>query len=219
MDVAVCYKSNAEMADAVCAAAEGAGVRAKAFQADVSSPESVDALFKEVKESMGPVSVLVNNAGIARDNLLIRMKTREWDEVLASDLSSAFYCARAALRDMVKARYGRVVCVASVVGLVGNAGQCNYGAAKAGLIGFAKSAAREYAGKGVTVNVVAPGFIDTDMTGVISEDSRTALLAQIPVGRLGRPEDVAEVVAFLASDASAYVTGQVLAVDGGMTMC
>ena len=165
------------------------------------------------------MQVLVNNAGITRDNLLMRMKEEEWADVMAANLNSAFYCTKEAIRGMVKKRWGRVICIASVVGLTGNAGQANYGAAKAGLIGFAKSAAREYAARGITVNVVAPGFIETDMTSVLKENVRSAMLQQIPAGRMGSPEDVAKIAAFFASDESEYVTGQVLAVDGGMTMC
>jgi 3-oxoacyl-[acyl-carrier protein] reductase len=168
---------------------------------------------------MGTVQVLVNNAGITRDNLLMRMKETEWTDVVAANLNSAFYCTKEAIRGMVRNRWGRVVCIASVVGLIGNAGQANYSATKAGLVGFAKSVAREYAAKGVTVNVVAPGFIETDMTSVLKENVRSAMLQQIPAGRMGSPEDVAKGVAFFVSDESEYVTGQVLAVDGGMTMC
>jgi 3-oxoacyl-[acyl-carrier protein] reductase len=163
--------------------------------------------------------VLVNNAGITRDNLLMRMKEEEWNDVIAVNLNSAFYCTKEAIRGMVRARWGRVVCISSVVGLIGNGGQANYGAAKAGLVGFTKSVAREYASKGITANVVAPGFIETDMTSALKETARSVMLGQIPAGRIGLPEDVAKAVAFFASEESGYVTGQVLAVDGGMTMC
>ena len=149
----------------------------------------------------------------------MRMKCEDWDAVLAANLNSAFYCTQSAIRGMAKARWGRIVSIASVVGLIGNAGQANYSASKAGLIGFSRSVAREYAARGVTVNVVAPGFIGTDMTGVLKEQVREAILGQIPLGRMGSPEDVARAVAFFASEESSYVTGQVLAVDGGMTMC
>jgi len=195
------------------------GVRASAFGADVSDRFQVEALFKAVEAGMGPVEILVNNAGITRDNLLMRMKPEEWDAVLAANLSSAFYCTKEAVRDMARGRWGRIVNLASVVGLIGNAGQANYSASKAGIIGFTKSVAREYAARGVTVNVVAPGFIGTDMTGVLKEQVKEAILGQIPLGRMGSPEDVARAVAFFASEESSYVTGQVLAVDGGMTMC
>ena len=218
-DVAVNYNASAEAAEALCGELSALGVRASAFRADVSDRTQVEALFKAVEAGMGPVEILVNNAGITRDNLLMRMKPEEWDAVLAANLSSAFYCTKEAIRGMAKARWGRIVSIASVVGLVGNAGQANYSASKAGLIGFSRSVAREYATRGVTVNVVAPGFIGTDMTGVLKEQVKEAILGQIPLGRMGSPEDVARAVAFFASEESSYVTGQVLAVDGGMTMC
>ena len=218
-DVAVNYNASAGAAEALCGELAALGVRASAFRADVSDRSQVEALFKAVEAGMGPVEILVNNAGITRDNLLMRMKPEEWDAVLAANLSSAFYCTKEAIRGMAKARWGRIVSIASVVGLVGNTGQANYSASKAGLIGFSKSVAREYAARGVTVNVVAPGFIGTDMTGVLKEQVKEAILGQIPLGRMGSPEDVARAVAFFASEESSYVTGQVLAVDGGMTMC
>ena len=218
-DVAVNYNASAEAAETLCEELAALGARASAFRADVSDRTQVEALFKAVEAGMGPVEILVNNAGITRDNLLMRMKPEEWDAVLAANLSSAFYCTQSAIRGMAKARWGRIVSIASVVGLVGNAGQANYSASKAGLIGFSKSVAREYAARGVTVNVVAPGFIGTDMTGVLKEQVKEAILGQIPLGRMGSPEDVARAVAFFASEESSYVTGQVLAVDGGMTMC
>jgi 3-oxoacyl-[acyl-carrier protein] reductase len=218
LDVAVGYNSNAEAAEGLCGEIAALGAEARAFKVDVRDPSAVSALFKAV-EAMGTVQVLVNNAGITRDNLLMRMKEEEWNDVVAANLNSAFYCTKEALRGMMRARWGRIVCVSSVVGLIGNAGQANYAATKAGLIGFAKSAAREYASKGITVNVVAPGFIETDMTRVMKEEVRSATMAQIPAGRMGRPEDVARAVAFFASEESDYLTGQVLAIDGGMTMC
>ena len=218
-DVAVNYNASAGAAEALCGELAALGTRASAFRADVSDRSQVEALFKAVEAGMGPVEILVNNAGITRDNLLMRMKPEEWDAVLAANLSSAFYCTKEAIRGMAKARWGRIVSIASVVGLIGNAGQANYSASKAGLIGFSRSVAREYAARGVTVNVVAPGFIGTDMTGVLKEQVREAILGQIPLGRMGSPEDVARAVAFFASEESSYVTGQVLAVDGGMTMC
>ena len=218
-DIAVNYNASAEAAEALCEELAALGARASAFRADVSDRTQVEALFKAVEAGMGPVEILVNNAGITRDNLLMRMKPEEWDAVLAANLSSAFYCTKEAIRGMAKARWGRIVSIASVVGLVGNTGQANYSASKAGLIGFSKSVAREYAARGVTVNVVAPGFIGTDMTGALKEQVKEAILGQIPLGRMGAPEDVARAVAFFASEESSYVTGQVLAVDGGMTMC
>ena len=218
-DVAVNYNASAEAAEALCGELAELGARASAFRADVSDRTQVEALFKAVEAGMGPVEILVNNAGITRDNLLMRMKCEEWDAVLAANLSSAFYCTQSAIRGMAKARWGRIVSIASVVGLVGNAGQANYSASKAGLIGFSRSVAREYATRGVTVNVVAPGFIGTDMTGVLKEQVKEAILGQIPLGSMGSPDDVARAVAFFASEESSYLTGQVLAVDGGMTMC
>ncbi|MDR3264814.1 MAG: 3-oxoacyl-[acyl-carrier-protein] reductase [Synergistaceae bacterium] len=218
-NVAVNYRNSATAAGELCLEIAAFGVEARAFGADVSRAEEVSALFRSVEDSMGTVQVLVNNAGITRDNLLMRMKTDEWNDVVAANLNSVFYCTKEAIRGMVKARWGRIVSLASVVGLVGNAGQANYSAAKAGIIGFTKSVAREYAAKGITANVVAPGFIDTDMTGTLKENVRAAMLEQIPVGRMGSPEDVAGAVAFFVSDESEYLTGQVLTVDGGMTMC
>ncbi|MDO4785635.1 MAG: 3-oxoacyl-[acyl-carrier-protein] reductase [Fretibacterium sp.] len=218
-DVAVNYNNSAGPAEELCGELAALGVRASAFKADVSDRAQVEALFKAVEAGMGPVEVLVNNAGITRDNLLMRMKCEEWDSVLAANLNSAFYCTREAIRGMAKARWGRIVNIASVVGLIGNVGQANYSASKAGLIGFTKSVAREYAARGVTVNAVAPGFVATDMTGVLKDQVKEAILGQIPMGRMGVPEDVARAVVFFASEESSYVTGQVLAVDGGMTMC
>ncbi|NLL36062.1 MAG: 3-oxoacyl-[acyl-carrier-protein] reductase [Fretibacterium sp.] len=218
-DVAVNYNNSAAAAQEVCDRIAAFGVCARPFKADVGDLSQVEVLFRQVEAELAPVSVLVNNAGITRDNLLMRMKTEEWDRVLAANLNSVFYCTREAIRGMAKARWGRIVSLASVVALIGNVGQANYSASKAGIIGFSKSVAREYASRGVTVNVVAPGFIETDMTGVLKENVKEALLKQIPMGRMGAPEDVARAVAFFASDESAYLTGQVLAIDGGMTMC
>ncbi|MDR1049174.1 MAG: 3-oxoacyl-[acyl-carrier-protein] reductase [Synergistaceae bacterium] len=218
-DIAAGCNGSVGAAESLCGELSALGVSAKAFKADVRDPAAVSALFESVEKTMGSVRVLVNNAGITRDSLLMRMRDEDWNDVIAADLSSVFYCTREAIRGMVKARWGRIVCVASVVGLVGNAGQANYAAAKAGIVGFAKSAAREYASRGITVNVVAPGFIETDMTGALKEEARAAALARIPAGRMGRPEDVAAAAAFFASEESGYLTGQVLSIDGGMTMC
>jgi 3-oxoacyl-[acyl-carrier protein] reductase len=185
---------------------------------DVAERSSVEAAVAGVLERCGRLDILVNNAGITRDNLLIRMKPEEWDQVLATNLSGVFHCTQAALKPMLKQRAGRIVSVASVVGLTGNAGQANYAASKAGLLGFTKSLARELASRSITVNAVAPGFIESDMTAAMSEKARQAVTSAIPMGRVGRPEDVAGAVVFLASDAAAYITGQVLAVDGGFHM-
>ncbi|MBQ3694172.1 MAG: 3-oxoacyl-[Synergistaceae bacterium] len=218
-DVAINYNRSKESAESLCEEIKSLGVNAKIFQADVSIQEEAARLFSEIKSSMGSVSVLVNNAGITRDNLLMRMKPEDWLAVINSNLNSAFYCTREAIRDMAKAKYGRIINIASVVGLTGNAGQSNYAASKAGIIGFTKSAAREYASRGITANAVAPGFIETSMTEVLKPEVKENILKSIPVGAIGRPEDVAKAVMFFADERNGYITGQVLAVDGGMTMC
>ncbi len=185
---------------------------------DVTDQASIDALVKEICERFSAPAILVNNAGITRDNLLMRMKPEEWDAVIDTNLSSLYRLSKACLRPMMKARKGRIVNIASVVGHIGNAGQVNYAAAKAGMIGFSKALAREVASRGITVNAVAPGFIDTDMTRQLGEDQRQALHEQIPLGRLGRPEDVAAAVSFLVSPSAAYITGETIHVNGGMFM-
>lgn len=216
--VAVNYRSSAEAAQALVEEIKAGGGTAQAFAGDVSRPEDVKKLFEDVKAAFGPVEILVNNAGRTQDGLLMRMKDTDWDNVLDADLKSVFLCTREAIRNMVRAKWGRIINISSVVGLTGNPGQANYGAAKAGVIGFSKCVAREYAAKGVTVNCVAPGYIATDMTNVLPDAAKQAILAGIPQGAQGAPEDVANAVSFFASDASSYITGQVLAVDGGMTM-
>jgi 3-oxoacyl-[acyl-carrier protein] reductase len=194
------------------------GGKAKAFCADVSDPNEVKRLFKDIALELGEVSILINNAGITKDNLLLRMKDEEWAEVISVNLNSVYYCTKEALRYMIRARWGRIVNVSSVTALMGNPGQANYAAAKAGIIGFTKSVAREVASRGITVNAVAPGFISTDMTAALGDPIREGLLSRVPLGRPGAPEEVAKAVAFLASDDAGYITGQILAVDGGMTM-
>ncbi len=216
--VIVNYRGQAEAAAEVVAQIEAAGGRATAVQADVSDGGDVDRLVKTVTDTYGSLDILVNNAGIARDNLLLRMKDDEWDSVIDTNLRGTYLLTKAVLRTMMRARRGRIITITSVVGLLGNAGQANYAAAKAGLIGFTKSVAREMASRGITANAVAPGFVETDITAGLSDSVREAALAAIPLGRWAQPEEVANVVAFLSSDAAAYITGQTLAVDGGMTM-
>ena len=194
------------------------GVEAEGYIADVTDAEQIGEIIKQVLDRFGTLDILVNNAGITRDNLLMRMKDEEWDKVLAINLRGAFVCLRAVARPMIRQRGGRVINIASIVGVMGNAGQCNYSASKAGLIGLTKSAARELARKGITVNAIAPGFIRTAMTDALPEGARAELLKQIPTQNLGEPEDVARAIVFLASDDARYVTGHVLHVDGGMAM-
>ena len=193
-------------------------MEAFAVQADVADAAAVDAMVKEVAARFGRVDILVNNAGITRDKLALQMKEEDFDAVLDTNLKGAFLCMKAVYRPMMKQRYGRIINLSSVVGLRGNAGQANYAASKAGLIGMSKSIAKELASRGVTVNLVAPGFIDTEMTAVLPEAAREALLKSIPMARLGQPEDVARAVAFFAAEESGYITGQVLCVDGGMAV-
>jgi len=194
------------------------GVEGDNHRIDVSSFEAVEALFKETISRFGRIDVLVNNAGITRDTLLLRMGEDAWDSVIRVNLKSVFNCTRAVIRSMVKQRGGRIVNISSVVGVMGNSGQSNYAASKAGIIGFSKSIAREVAGRGVTVNVVAPGFVETDMTAVLSEKVKEAFLEQIPLGRAGKPEDIAEAVYWLSSEGASYITGQIIHVNGGMYM-
>jgi len=195
-----------------------AGLAGRGAVLDVAKPDSVEAFFKELDAAEGTPAILVNNAGVTRDGLLMRMSAEDWQAVLETDLSSVYRTCKAVMRGMMKARYGRIVNIASVIAVMGNAGQSNYAAAKAGMIGFSKSLAREVGSRGITVNVVAPGFIATDMTGVLDEQTRAALLAQVPLGRLGSVEDVAHAVAYLASPEAGYITGETLHVNGGMYM-
>jgi 3-oxoacyl-[acyl-carrier protein] reductase len=195
-----------------------AGHEAMAGPADVSDAQEAEQLIKQAVEHYGKLDILVNNAGVTRDQLIMRMPEEDWDFVLRVNLKSAYNCSKAAVRSMVRKRYGRIVNMASVAGIAGNPGQTNYGASKAGLIGFTKSLAREVGMRGITVNAVAPGYIPTDLTDVLPDEVKDAILAQIPLGHYGTTEDVANAVAFLASDEAAYITGQVLSVDGGMVM-
>lgn len=205
-------------ADSTGQTATALGEKALGIPADVTKPDDMIALITQTVEKFGRVDILVNNAGITRDTLMIRMDPADWDLVLDINLKGAFLSTKAAARQMMKQRYGRIVNISSVVGLTGNAGQANYSASKAGLIGLTKTAARELAPRGVTVNAVAPGFIETEMTMALPESARKYFMDQVSIKRAGTPEDVARAVAFLASDEAAYITGQVLAVDGGMTM-
>jgi len=195
-----------------------AGISGKGYCLDVSSEESIDVMAKQIQEEFGAVAILVNNAGITRDNILMRMKAEEWDQVINTNLSSIFRMTKAMVRGMTKARWGRIISISSVVGSSGNIGQSNYAAAKAGLEGFSRALAMEIGSRGITVNTVAPGFIDTDMTRELSEDQTQALLGKIPLGRYGMPEEIAAVVAFLASDQAGYISGETVHVNGGMYM-
>jgi 3-oxoacyl-[acyl-carrier protein] reductase len=216
--VAICGRDEAKTQAAAAEIASEASGDVAGFKADIASAADVDALMKAVNAKFGPIQVLVNNAGITRDGLLMRMKDEAWDEVLQTNLSASFYTCRAVCRDMIKARSGRIINLSSIVGLRGQGGQTNYAAAKAGIIGFTKALAQEVASRGITANVVAPGYIDTDMTSGFNEEARKKLMETIPAGRVGTPDDIAAAVVFLASDAAAYVTGHVLCVDGGLGM-
>lgn len=217
-NIAINYAGNTAKAEETKAAIEAAGGKAVLFQADVSDSAQVEQMVASVLETFGSLDILVNNAGITRDGLLMRMKEEDFDAVLDTNLKGIFHVTKAVTKIMMKQRSGRIVNMASVVGIIGNAGQTNYAAAKAGVIGFTKSAARELAARGITVNAVAPGFIATDMTAAMPEKAKEATLVAIPLRRMGTPEDVANAVLFLVSDQAAYITGQVVKVDGGMVM-
>ncbi|GEL04172.1 3-oxoacyl-[acyl-carrier-protein] reductase [Rummeliibacillus stabekisii] len=216
--VVVNYSGSKEKAEAVANEIQENGGTAIAVQANVANSDDVSALMKETIDAFGRIDILVNNAGITRDNLLMRMKEDDWDAVMNTNLKGVFLCTKAVSRQMMKQRAGRIVNIASIVGVSGNAGQANYVAAKAGVIGLTKTSAKELAARNIYVNAVAPGFIDTEMTEELPEDIKEQMLGQIPLAKLGNPEDVAKVVAFLASDDASYMTGQTLHVDGGMVM-
>lgn len=218
MTVIINYCGSEDRALAVKSAIEAAGGQAEAWRCDVSDCGQCEAFVKAVMEKYGSIDVLVNNAGITRDGLMMRMSDEDFSRVIDTNLKGTFYMMRFASRHMLKAKKGRIINMASVVGLMGNAGQVNYAASKAGVIGATKSAAKELASRGITVNAIAPGFIDTEMTGALSEKVQEQILTQIPLGSFGKPEDIANCAAFLASDEAAYITGQVIQVDGGMCM-
>ena len=216
--VAINFAGNLAKAEEVKAKIESNGGEALLVQGDISDFEKVNDIIKNVVDTWGKIDILVNNAGITRDNLLLKMSEKDFDDVVATNLKGVFNCTKAVTRLMMKQHSGKIVNMSSVVGITGNAGQANYSAAKAGIIGFTKSAAKEFAPRGINVNAVAPGFIETDMTDAIPEKIQTDLIGKIPMGRIGDPEDIANVVLFLVSEDSAYITGQVVCVDGGMTM-
>ncbi len=216
--VAVNYRSQEAQAQKVVETIRGMGGEAMAVQAHVASNRDVEEMAKRVKEAWGFVGVLVNNAGITKDNILVRMKEEEWDQVLETNLKGVFLCSRIFIKDMMKARWGRIVSISSVIGMMGNPGQTNYAASKAGLVGFTRALAKEVASRGITVNAVAPGYIETEMTQGLSQKVKEAMLGTIPLGRFGSPEEVAKLVSFLVSSHGGYITGQVLVVDGGITL-
>ena len=205
-------------ADGISTYLDAAGVRGCGLVLDVSNAQQCEAVLAHIEERFGAVAILVNNAGITRDNLLMRMKDSEWDEIMDTNLKSVFRLSKLVVRSMMKARFGRIISITSVVGFMGNGGQTNYSAAKAGIVGFSKSLARELGSRGITVNCVAPGFIDTDMTKALSEEQRQSLVQHVPLGRLGHADEIAAAVQFLASDGAAYVTGSTIHVNGGMLM-
>ena len=211
--VAINYLTSGPAAEEVAGLTKGIPV-----QADVSDPQAVETMLKTVLDRWGRIDILVNNAGVNKDNLVMRMSDEEWDKIIRTSLSSAFYCSRAALRPMLRQRWGRIVNLSSIIGVRGNAGQANYAAAKAGLIGFTKSLAREVASRNITVNALAPGWIETDMVAAVPENLRKEALARVPAGRFGTPEDVAGIASFLCTDSAGYITGQVIGIDGGMML-
>lgn len=217
-NVIINYSSNEAKAAEVVEEIEALGVKGLALKADIADAQAVKNMFQQIEESFDKVDILINNAGITKDNLLIRMKEADWDQVMDVNLKGAFLCTKAVVRNMIKQRSGKIINISSVVGVTGNPGQANYCASKAGIIGFTKSLARELAGKGINVNAVAPGFIETDMTAQLPEELKNEMLAGIPLRRFGSPRDIADTVVFLSSDHSGYITGQVIGVNGGMAL-
>ena len=216
--VAIHYRGNADGANAVASEIRSNGGKCEIFQADVSNTEQAAELIKKVQETFGSLDILINNAGTTRDTLLLSMKEEEWDAVISTNLKSVYAVSKAALRGMIKKRWGRIINITSVVGITGQAGQSNYAASKAGIIGFTKSLAREVASRNITVNAVAPGFVPTALTDVLNEEQRAKIVSETPIGRMGTPEEIAWAVGFLASERSGFITGQVLTVDGGLIM-
>lgn len=217
-NIIINYTSNKEAAEKTVKEIQQLGVKALAICCDVRDADAIKKMIDRIEEDFDTIDILVNNAGITRDNLLLRMKEEEWEQVMDINLKGVFLCTKAVIRKMIKQKQGRIINISSVVGVTGNAGQANYSASKAGVIGFTKSIAREVSTKGINVNAVAPGFIDTDMTAILSEDIKENLLNNIPLKRFGKPEDVANLVVFLSSDKSNYITGEVINVDGGMAI-
>lgn len=217
-NIIINYTSNKEAAEKTVKEIQQLGVKALAICCDVRDADAIKKMIDRIEEDFDTIDILVNNAGITRDNLLLRMKEEEWQQVMDVNLKGVFLCTKAVIRKMIKQKQGRIINISSVVGVIGNAGQANYSASKAGVIGFTKSIAREVSTKGINVNAVAPGFIDTDMTAILSEDIKENLLNNIPLKRFGKPEDVANLVVFLSSDKSNYITGEVINVDGGMAI-
>ena len=217
-NVIINYTSDEENAKDVIKEIEKFGVKGLAVRANISKAEEVNSMFDKIKEDFDMIDVLINNAGITRDSLFIGMKEKDWDEVIEVNLKGMFLCTKAVIRKMLRQRYGRIVNISSVVGVVGNPGQANYCASKAGVIGFTKSLAREVASRNITVNAIAPGFIKTDMTDALPEDIKESVMGTIPMGRYGNPEDIANIAVFLSSDKAGYITGQIIHIDGGMAM-
>lgn len=217
-NIAISYGNNAESAEQVVKEIKAFNVEAIAIKADVSVAEDVKEMVKAVEQELGTIDILINNAGITKDNLLIRMSEEDWDSVMDINLKGVFLCTKAVSRAMMKKRYGKIINITSVVGITGNAGQGNYSASKAGVIGFTKSMAKELASRGIRVNAVAPGFIETDMTNVLKEEVKLEMLKMIPLNTMGNPSDIANLVVFLASEKSDYITGQIIKIDGGMAI-